>query len=195
MNPGPLIIVSGPSGTGKSTLIHTVLQRETAIPLRLAISATTREARPGEKDGVAYHFWARERFESQLREGAFLEHAIVHGKNYYGTPRSEVDPWRQQGFGVILDIDVQGAAQVRQVYPEHLSIFVALSRWEMYEQRLQHRGESPENIARRLQTAKVELDRVAEYQHIVNNDDLETAITQFRALLASYLKKEQRNPS
>jgi guanylate kinase len=181
MNPGPLIIVSGPSGTGKSTLIHTVLQRETAIPLRLAISATTREARPGEKDGVAYHFWARERFESQLREGAFLEHAIVHGKNYYGTPRSEVDPWRQQGFGVILDIDVQGAAQVRQVYPEHLSIFVALSRWEMYEQR--------------LQTAKVELDRVAEYQHIVNNDDLETAITQFRALLASYLKKEQRNPS
>lgn len=187
MKPGPLIIVSGPSGSGKSTVIQRVIVEETAMPLRLAVSATTRAARPGEVDGRAYHFWTKERFEQGLAAGEFLEHAIVHGSHYYGTPRSEVDPHRQQGTGVILDIDVQGAAQVRAMYPEHLSIFVRLADEATYEQRLRARGtESEETITRRMETAKAELARMGEYQHAIYNDELDVAVRQFRELLRSY---------
>jgi guanylate kinase len=155
------------------------------FPLRLAVSATTRLPRPGEVDGRDYHFWSKEQFESELAAGAFLEYAIVHAENYYGTPRSEVDPFRQQGVGVFLDIDVQGAAQVRAVYPEHVSVFIRLSRWEMYEERLIGRGsESLAKIARRLETARLELARVGEYQHVIVNDDLEQAVQQLEALVA-----------
>jgi guanylate kinase len=186
--PGPLIIVSGPSGSGKSTLIRQVLQVE-RLPLRLAVSATTRPPRTGEVDGREYHFWSAERFQRELTNGSFLEHAQVHGTHYYGTPRSEVDPFREQGIAVILDIDVQGAAQVRPLYPEHLSIFVTLSRWEMYEQRLRGRGsESPESIARRLETARGELSRQNEYQHVIINDDLDHAVAEFRELISSHLQ-------
>jgi guanylate kinase len=183
MSPGPLIIVSGPSGSGKSTLIRSVLACA-AAPLRLAVSATTRPRREGEEDGRDYHFWTVERFEKELAAGAFLEHARVHGTNYYGTPRVEVDGYREQGWGVILDIDVQGAAQVRRLYPDHLSVFIALSRPEMYEERLRHRGsETPATIARRLQTSREELARQGEYQHVVCNDDLAAATREFLDLV------------
>lgn len=183
MKRGPLILVSGPSGSGKSTLIRAVLDVG-GLPLRLAVSATTRAARSGERDGVDYHFWTRERFEAELEAGRFLEHAIVHG-NLYGTPRSEVEGGREDGTGVILDIDVQGADQVRPLFPELVTVFVKLSRWEMYEERLRRRGgESEASIARRLATARRELERQGEYQHLVVNDDLETAVGQFRGLLA-----------
>ncbi len=186
MTLGPLILVSGPSGSGKSTLIRRVLEQP-PFPLRLAVSATTRPARPGEVDGQQYHFWSLERFQRELAAGAFLEYAQVHQQHYYGTPRSEVDPFLQQGQGVILDIDVQGAAQVRKIYPQHLSIFVALSRWEMYEQRLRQRAtETPDSIARRLQTARLELERQGEYDHVVLNDNLEQAVIQFREILTKY---------
>jgi guanylate kinase len=187
MTPGPLIIVSGPSGSGKSTLIRRVLAVETR-PLRLAVSVTTRPPRPGEKEGVEYYFWSRERFEEQLPRGAFLEHAVVHGQHYYGTPRSEVDGYRERGVGVILDVDVQGAAQVRRVYPEHLSIFIALSRWPLYEQRIKLRGsETPESIVQRLATARCELSQMKLYQHVIYNDDLESAVARFREVLANYV--------
>src|SRR4051812_38713090 len=104
---GPLLILSGPSGSGKSTVIDRLL-REHGQPLRLSVSATTRAPRPLETDGVQYHFWTRERFQKEIDAGGFLEWATVHG-HYYGTPRSEVEPYRAQGIGVILDIDVQGA--------------------------------------------------------------------------------------
>src|SRR5262245_33069123 len=186
MTPGPLVIVSGPSGSGKSTLIRRVLAEETR-PLRLAVSATTQPSRPGERDGVDYHFWTPEQFQEQLNRGAFLEHAQVHGKYLYGTPRSEVDGYRERGVGVILDIDVQGAAQVRPLYPDHLSIFVALSDWETYERRLEKRGsETKESIARRLETARRELEQKTLYQHVIYNDDLETAVARFREVLAAY---------
>ncbi|MBY0231586.1 MAG: guanylate kinase [Gemmataceae bacterium] len=179
----PLILVSGPSGSGKSTLIRRVLA-EGGFPLRLAVSATTRPRREGERAGVDYHFWDRERFEAGLDADQFLEHAIVHG-NLYGTPRSEVDGWREKGVGVLLDIDVQGADQVRPLYPDLATVFVRLSRWEMYEERLRLRGSETEaSIARRLATARRELERVGDYQHVVVNDDLETALGQFRGLLA-----------
>jgi guanylate kinase len=176
---GPLIIVSGPAGSGKTTLIRRVLE-ERRYPLRLAVSATTRPPRPGERDGVDYHFWSTERFAEQLAAGAFLEHARVHGRYDYGTLRAEIDPYRKQGYGVILDIDVQGAAQIRPLYPDHVSIFITLSSWEMYEQRLRKRGsETEESIARRLETARRELARMGEYQYVVLNDDLETAVQEF----------------
>ncbi|MFO0846326.1 MAG: guanylate kinase [Gemmataceae bacterium] len=186
MTVGPLILVSGPSGSGKSTLIRRVLD-DPPYPLRLAVSATTRPPRPGEIDGVHYHFWTEERFRRELDAGAFLEHAVVHGLYHYGTPRSEVDGYREGGIGVVLDIDVQGADQVRKLYPEHLSIFVALSRWEMYEERLRQRGsETPGGIARRLKTAECELACRDDYQNVVINDDLQQAVARFREILTGY---------
>jgi guanylate kinase len=186
MTLAPLIIVSGPSGSGKSTLIRTALA-QAKIPLRLAISATTRAQRPGEVDGVDYHFWTPEQFRQSLADGAFLEHAQVHGKHYYGTPRSEVDGYRERGIGVILDIDVQGAALVRKLFPDHLSIFIRLTDWETYAQRLRLRGaDSAETIARRMETAARELERVGEYQYVIFNDDLRLAAIQFLDLIERY---------
>src|SRR5687767_6466434 len=121
---GPLIVLSGPSGSGKSTLIRRLLKEATA-PLRLSVSVTTRQPRSGKEqeiDGVQYHFWDRSRFEQEVAVGGFLEWADVFG-NYYGTLRREVDPYREKGTGVILDIDVNGWAQVRQKCSDAVSIF------------------------------------------------------------------------
>lgn len=185
MKAGPLVIVSGPSGSGKSTLIRRVMD-EQPFPLRLAVSVTTRAPRIDEVEGRDYWYWPRERFEMELVRGAFLEHATVHGQ-YYGTPRSEVDGYREKGIGVLLDIDVQGAEQVRPMYPDHLSIFVILSKVEMYEERLRRRASETEaTIARRLETARRELARVSEYQHVIVNDDdrLDAATGELRDLIA-----------
>jgi guanylate kinase len=179
---GPLILVSGPSGSGKSTLIRRVLEQR-RFPLRLADSATTREKRAGEEDGVHYHFWTREKFEAALKADEFLEHAEVHGQ-LYGTPRSEVDGYREKGEGVLLDIDVQGADQIRPLYPDVITVFIKLSRWEMYEERIRSRhSETDATIARRLQTARKELERAGDYQHTIINDDLETAVSEFSELV------------
>jgi len=186
----PLIILSGPSGSGKSTLIRRLLQ-ESGLPLRLSVSATTRNARPGEENGVNYYFWTREKFLKELAQGKFIEHAEVHGQ-LYGTLRSEVDDYRERGVGVILDIDVQGAARVRSLYPDHLSIFVRLSAWEQYEERLRSRStETAASLARRLATAQEELRRIGEYQHVVINDDLDVAVAELRDLVARQFEGEQ----
>jgi len=189
--PGSLIIMSGPSGSGKSTLIRRVLA-EQRLPLRLAVSATTRPRRPGEADGRDYFFWTDEEYRRHLAAGGFLEHAQVHGRYWYGTPRSEVDSYLKLGIGVILDIDVQGAAQVRPLYPEHLSIFVKLSDWGMYENRIRKRGtETEEDIARRLATARAELAQIHEYQHVIINDDLEVAAVEFYNVVARYMERQK----
>jgi guanylate kinase len=179
---GPLIILSGPSGSGKSTVLTRVL-KESGLPLRVSVSATTRPPRPGERDGVAYHFWAREKFLDQVQAGAFLEWAEVHGQ-YYGTLRAEVGPYRERGIGVILDIDVQGAEKVRKLCPDNVSIFLRAPSPEVLEQRLRARGtEDDDAIARRLANARRELERIGEYDHVVVNDDLETAVAQIRELI------------
>ncbi|HKA08656.1 MAG TPA: guanylate kinase, partial [Gemmataceae bacterium] len=161
MSLGPLIIVSGPAGSGKSTLIQMAV-RVFGPRLRHSVSATTREPRKGEVDGVHYHFWTRERFETGIAGGEFLEYATVFGKDYYGTLRSEVERYRQQGIAVILDIDVQGASQLRRTCPDGYFVFLETPPGE-YERRLRERGtDSEEAIQRRLAEARVELARASE---------------------------------
>jgi guanylate kinase len=179
---GPLIILSGPAGCGKSTVTARLLARGD-LPLRQSVSATTRPPRPAERDGVHYRFWTRERFEAERDAGGFLEWALVFG-NYYGTPRSEVEPYREQGDGVILVIDVQGAAQVRAKCPDAVSVFLTASCWEECERRLRARATEDEpTIARRLATAREELARAGEYQYQVINDDLDTAVEQLHGIV------------
>jgi guanylate kinase len=185
MTKGPLIILSGPSGSGKSTVIGRLLGMKD-LPLRLSVSATTRAPRGQEVDGVAYHFWTRDRFEAEIQAGGFLEWAEVFG-NYYGTLRREVEPFREQGVGVILDIDVQGAAQVRARCPDAFSVFLRTSSLAAYEARMRQRGtESEAAIARRLAGAERELARAGEYDYQLINDDLDRAVAELHELVRRF---------
>jgi guanylate kinase len=187
--PMPVLILSGPSGSGKSTVIGRLLAAGD-LPVRLSVSATTRPPRPGELDGVHYYFWTPERFAAEVAHGAFLEWAEVHGHRY-GTLRSEVEPYQQAGQLVILDIDVQGAEQVRRQCPHHVSAFLRTSSLATYEERLRQRGTEDETaIRRRLETARRELARAGEYQYQVINDDLESAVAQLRAIVIRSIGKE-----
>jgi guanylate kinase len=187
MSEGPLIIVSGPSASGKSTLIRHVLP-VFGGRLRHSVSATTRVKRPGEQDGIAYHFWSRERFKQGIAAGEFLEFATVFGRHYYGTPRSEVEPYRKQGKGVILDIDVQGAAQLRITCPDGFFVFLVTPPGE-YERRLRERGtETEEEIARRLDEASEELQHADEFDMRLLNDDLDRAAAELAAVIAGLFK-------
>jgi guanylate kinase len=153
------------------------------LNLRLSVSATTRKPRPGEQDGKEYHFWPKERFLDMVAKAAFLEWAEVHG-NCYGTLRSEVEPFRQRGTGVILDIDVQGADQVRRQAPDSVSIFLRASSLSEYERRLRQRDTEDEaSIQRRLEGARRELQCAANYDYQVINDDLEAAVSQLHAII------------
>jgi guanylate kinase len=183
----PVVIVSGPSGSGKSTVIARVLEGS-GLPARLAVSATTRAPRPGEKDGVHYHFWTRQQFEAGLAQEEFLEWAQVHG-NYYGTPRREVEPYRRQMI-VLLDIDVQGTAQIRLKYPDAVTVFLRTSSLAEYEARLRKRGTEDEaGIQRRLEGARAELSHANEYKHQVINDDLDSAVAQLREIIQQTLQR------
>jgi guanylate kinase len=185
MTKGPLIILSGPSGSGKSTVIARLLELRD-LPLHLSVSATTRQPRDGEVNGRDYFFISQDEFEERLRQDAFLEHAFVHGK-YYGTLRAQVEPYREQGFGVILDIDVQGAAQVRRVCPDLVSIFLQPPSLEVLEQRLRRRRtETEAALQLRLGNARRELEQAGEYQFQVVNDDLERAVQEVHAKLKTY---------
>jgi guanylate kinase len=189
VTPGPLVILSGPSGSGKSTVIDRVLQTS-PWPLHLSVSGTTRPARPGEQDGVHYHFWTAERFDREVQAGAFLEWAEVHGQRY-GTLKSEVEPFLQQGKGVILDIDVQGARAVRRQIPEAKLVFLRTSAFETYERRLRQRASEDESkIQERLATARKELACAGEYDFQVINDDLNVAVEKFQAILRQLFERK-----
>jgi guanylate kinase len=176
--------LSGPSGSGKSTVIQRLLENPPG-PLRLSVSATTRPLRPGEVEGRDYYFWTRDRFEKELASGAFLEHAVVHGTNYYGTLKNEVEPYLARGEGVVLVIDVQGAEQVRARRPDHVSVFLLAPSMEEYERRLRARGtEDDATIRRRLQTARAELAHASGYQYQITNDDLSRTAAELREVVA-----------
>lgn len=176
---GPLVIISGPSGSGKSTLVKELLNDKT-LSLEGATSVTTRKKRPFEVDGVDYFFWDKEIFQKEVANGSFLEWAEVYG-NYYGTLISEVDARRMRGIGVVLEIDVQGANQIRKTGAISKSIFVVPPDMKACEARLRARGtETEETLAKRLASAKQEMDQAAEYDFKVVNDDLEIAVVKIK---------------
>jgi guanylate kinase len=172
--PGNLFIVCAPSGAGKTTLVEALLKREPEI--RLSISYTTRAPRQGEKDGVEYNFVDRAKFESMIAAGDFLEHALVHG-NYYGTSRRWIEKELAGDHDVLLEIDWQGAAQVRKLFPKLLGMFILPPSIAELRRRLQGRGkDSAETIARRLSGARDEISHVLEFEYIIVNDRFEVAL-------------------
>ena len=179
--PGTLFIVAAPSGAGKSTLVNALLAREPGISL--SISHTTRAPRPGEVDGVHYHFVDRATFELMVARGDFLEHANVFG-NCYGTSRSAVEPMLREGRDVLLEIDWQGATQVRRAMPGCVSIFILPpSRIEL-ERRLRARGTDSEiTIEKRLAASREEISHAAEFDFIVVNDRFDDAVAALQTIV------------
>lgn len=179
-----LFVVSGPSGAGKGTLVSLV--REQRPDLGLTVSATTRQPRPGEVDGVSYHFLSKEEFATRVEAGEFLEWANVHG-NCYGTLRSEVDRNLAAGRSVILEIDVQGALNVRKFYPDAVLVFIEPPSMEVLEQRLRGRGtEDEQSLELRLADAAGELEMAREYDERVVNDDLQESCAELFRVLDSH---------
>ena len=180
---GKLLVISGPSGAGKSTVIrHLMAQMD---GLEFSVSATTRAPRPGETDGKDYFFVTRERFDEMVANDELLEHATFVG-NSYGTPRSQVEQRMDNGITVILDIEVQGAAQVKAKMPEAITVFLAPPSLEALEQRLRGRGtETEEKIRARLKTAEKELLLASSYDYTVINNVPDDAASEIRAILES----------
>ena len=171
---GVLYIVSAPSGAGKTSLLKAVRSR---LPeLRVAVSHTTRAARPGENNGQHYHFVSVEEFQNMQEAGGFLEHAQVFG-NFYGTSKQAVDTQLALGHKLVLEIDWQGAQQIRKLYPDAVSIFILPPSIEELEKRLKARGQDSEQVIRnRMAEAKSEISHYAEYEYLIINDELEQAI-------------------
>lgn len=184
MRKGNLFVLSGPSGAGKGTLVKQVLQQ---VPdAWVSVSATTRQPRPGEVDGKDYYFLDQPYFDELVSQGGFLEWAHVHG-NSYGTLRSRVQERIDRGSQVILEIDVQGAFQVKKAMPEAHLIFIEPPSLEELERRLRGRGtETEEAICRRMKTAEVELARKMEYDVQVVNDELERATEELVSYIGSF---------
>jgi guanylate kinase len=177
-----LFVLSGPSGSGKSTIITRALAPGD-LPVRLAVSATTRPPRPTEVEGKHYYFWTPEQFENALQANQFLEWAQVYGHRY-GTLKSEVEPYLQQGIDVLLEIDVQGGEQIRQRCPEALLVFVRAGTLAEYEKRLRERHTEDEaTLTRRVQSAAGELQIGETYHFQLINDQLGQAVAEFRQLL------------
>ena len=177
-------MVTGPSGVGKGTLIRTL--RERFPGLELSVSATTRRPRPGEQAGVDYHYLSEEEFDRRLGEGEFLEHAEYAG-NRYGTLRSEIDRARDAGArALVLEIEVQGARQVREALPGAVQVFIAPPSEEALRTRLVGRGaDDPEQIERRLAVASEELAAREEFEHVIVNDRLDDAVQELVQLVAT----------
>ena len=178
---GFLITLSGPSGSGKGTIVKSLLnQYEDMV---LSVSMTTRAPRPGEVDGVHYHFVTREVFEENIRMDGFLEYAEYNG-NYYGTPVAPINQWLNEGKVVILEIEVQGAEKVMDHRSDVVSIFITIPSVEELERRLRGRGtETEEVIRKRMQTAQYELGRAFRYNYVVLNDEVERAVARIRTIV------------
>ncbi len=183
MNKGLLIVLSAPSGAGKGTIIKKLMDDDRS--LKLSVSATTRSPRPGEVDGEDYFFLSREEFEDLVKNGEMLEHAEYVG-NCYGTPKGPVERWLEDGLDVILEIDVQGGAQVKEIMPECVSIFILPPSMRELENRLRGRStEQDEVVNARLEAARNEVHRAEDYDYVVVNDEVEVAAEEIRTIIAA----------
>ncbi len=188
-----VFVITGPSGVGKGTLIRTLLER---VPeLELSVSATTRRPRLGETHGVDYHFLDDEEFERRVREDEFVEHADYSGRRY-GTLRADLDQRLARGVPVVLEIEVQGARQVAETMPEAERVFIAPPSDAALRNRLIGRGtDSPEDVEKRLSTAREEMAARKEFPHVVINDRLDDAVTALEELVRSALASDATNPT
>ncbi len=176
-----MFVITGPSGVGKGTLIRGLLERRPE--LELSVSATTRAPRAGERDGVDYHFLTDEQFDRHVRDGDFVEHADYAGRRY-GTLRSELESRLNAGVPLVLEIEVQGARQVRRTLPEAVQVFIAPPSPEALRARLVGRGtDDPEVVERRLEVARAELEAQSEFGHVVENDELDAALSELQAIV------------
>ena len=189
---GLLLVISGPAGVGKGTINLSLISRNSDI--RMSVSATTRQPRPGEIDGVHYFFKTEEEFQDMINKGAFLEYMRVFNTHYYGTPKSFVEQELDEGRSVILEIDVQGAMRVKAAYPDAVLIFIAPPSMSELKSRLIHRGtESSEAIDRRFETAYQEMKYINQYDYVVVNDILDLAIARTEDIIVAERCKVSRN--
>ncbi|MEN8257674.1 MAG: guanylate kinase [Thermodesulfobacteriota bacterium] len=190
---GNLVIISAPSGTGKTTILKKIMPH--LLGLTFSVSHTTRAPRAGEENGKDYHFVSKENFLSLRDQGGFLEWAEVHD-NFYGTSKEEVNNRLDDGLDVFLDIDIQGARQVRQAAPDVISIFISPPSWQEQEKRLIGRGtDSMGTIQLRLANAKAEMADVGLYDYVVMNDDLDSAARMLEAIILAMRARNRRSLS
>ena len=180
---GKLIVITGPSGVGKGTLVKLLLQRHPQ--LRMSVSATTREPRPGERDGIEYHFLSKKDFETAILNHELLEWTEYAG-SYYGTPKAQITEQTQQGNYILLEIELEGARAIAKIFPAARRIFILPPSIEELEARIRERGaNSEESIANRLAIAKTEIGASSEFDFQIINDDLESAIAQLEKAIFS----------
>ena len=189
MNKGRIIVLAAPSGSGKSTIINGIMA-DGDLNLGFAVSATTRPPRPGEIDGVNYYFLSEDAFREAISGGEFLEYEEVYPGRYYGTLRSEIERITGQGHNIILDLDVNGALGVKQIYgDEALTVFIEPPSLEELRRRLEFRGtETPEVIDVRIDRAAYELSRAPQFDRRIVNDNLETSIRQAHNLISAFIE-------
>ena len=182
-NRGVLIVISGPSGAGKGTICKALLEKHDNI--YISVSATTRSPREGEVEGVNYYFLTKEAFEKKVSENGFLEYANVHG-NFYGTPKVNVEKMLEEGKDVILEIDIQGALQVKENFKEGVFIFILPPSMEELKKRIIKRGsETEESLMTRFKNAYKEINYVSKYNYAVVNDTLELAVSKVESNIAA----------
>lgn len=182
MRKGTLYVFTGPSGAGKGTLLSRLQEQDDR--LFYSISATTRAPRPGETDGVQYYFLSKTEFEEKIAQHAFLEYAC-YVENYYGTLEAPVNEKLEQGFDVVLEIEVQGAMQVHEKRPDAVMVFIAPPSFEELAARLRGRGtEDEEKVLKRLETAKEELKQQDRFDYVIVNDELDRAVEELKDILA-----------
>ncbi len=189
---GELFILSSPAGGGKTTISNLLIKE---VPnLKRVITCTTRKPRPDEKNGVDYYFLSKEEFESRIKKGEFLEYAVVHG-NYYGTPKREVEEELKKGYDLLLVIDVQGMRQIKKNKKDLITIFLLPPSIKELIKRMEKRGDSEEEIKKRIETAKKEIPAWKEYDYVVVNDQIQKAKENIKHIILSQrLKISRFNP-